>query len=98
MKAYRLFLIGSALLLALISLASIRHTLAHADLRRSDPAAGAILDRPPMEVSVWFSAPLSTGSKLSVFDAQFQSVDKGETFIDASDATRMRVELVPLTP
>ncbi len=98
MKAYRFPLIGSVLVLILITMTPIRLTQAHADLRRSDPAAGAVLDRAPMEVSAWFSSPLSTGSKLSVFDAQFQAVDGGETFIDASDATRMRVELVPLSP
>jgi len=73
-------------------------TLAHASLVRSDPAPDAKLDQPPMEVSVWFSEPLSTGSNLTVFDTQFQSVDTGDTFIAASDATLMRVELKPLTP
>jgi methionine-rich copper-binding protein CopC len=75
---------------------SFTHALAHAALVRSDPPAGATLDRAPSEVFVWFSEQLSTGSKLTVFDSQFQAVDKGETFIDASDTTLMRVQLAPL--
>jgi copper resistance protein C len=99
MKAFRfsLLLASSSLLLTAAFIFSSR-TLAHAELRRSDPEAGAVLDRSPMEVSAWFSSQLSTGSKIGVFDGQFQVVDKGETFIDASDATRMRAEVVSLSP
>lgn len=77
---------------------SLVHVLAHASLVRSDPSAGATVDRAPSEVFVWFSELLSTGSKLAVFDGQFQAVDKGETFIDASDTTLLRVQLAPLGP
>src|SRR5258708_5613723 len=99
MKRYPFLLVGLVSIFALTALTPpARPTLAHAELRRSDPAASAVLDRAPMEVSAWFSSPLSTGSKINVFGAQFQQVDKGETFIDASDATRMRVELVALSP
>src|SRR5262245_5681007 len=94
---FSLLLASCSLLLIAVLIFSTR-TLAHAELRRSDPEAGAVLDRSPMEVSAWFSSPLSTGSKIGVFDGQFQAVDKGETFIDASDATRMRAEVVSLSP
>ncbi|GEM_PF-3007123 len=90
-------LILSLLLIGLLFV-SLVHALAHATLVRSDPSAGATVDRAPSEVFVWFSEQLSTGSKLTVFDGQFQAVDKGETFIDASDATLMRVQLAPLGP
>lgn len=95
MKAYHLPLILVAIGLLFVTLSPI---LAYAELRRSDPPSGAVLDRSPVEVFVWFSEPLSTGSQLSVFDEQFQTVDKGKTFIDASDATLMRVQLAPLGP
>jgi copper resistance protein C len=101
MKPYRfpLLLILSSLLCTVVSILSSRTLIrAHAELRRSDPEAGAVLDRSPLEVSAWFSTQLSTGSKIGVFDGQFQAVDKGETFIDASDATRMRAEVMPLAP
>lgn len=95
MKPCHLPLVLIAVGLLFVTLSPI---LAYAELRRSDPTSGAMLDRSPVEVFVWFSEPLSTGSKLSVFDEQFQAVDKGETFIDASDATLMRVQLAPLGP
>jgi methionine-rich copper-binding protein CopC len=95
MKSYQLSVILIAVGLLFVALSPIA---ANAELRRSDPSSGAVLERSPVEVFVWFSEPLSTGSKLSVFDEQFQPVDKGKTFIDASDATLMRVQLVPLGP
>jgi methionine-rich copper-binding protein CopC len=105
MKRRRLvfLLIGIGSLSSLISslcalFIPARPALAHAELRHSDPAPGATLDRPPTEVFVWFSMPLSTGSKLSVYDGQFQVADKGETFIDASDARLMRIRLGSIGP
>jgi methionine-rich copper-binding protein CopC len=86
------------LILLLLAAASTTPLFAHAELKRSDPAAGSTLDHSPTDVFLWFSQPLSTGSKISVFDTQFQAVDKGTTFIDASDATLMRVQLNPLVP
>jgi methionine-rich copper-binding protein CopC len=95
MKAYHLSAILTAIGLLLVTFTPV---VANAVLRRSDPSSGAVLDRSPVEVFVWFSETLSTGSQLSVFDEQFQPVDKGKTFIDASDATLMRVQLAPLGP
>jgi methionine-rich copper-binding protein CopC len=94
MKICRILLLIVTGLLAL----TVIPALAHAELLRSDPAAGAVLDHAPAEVFAWFSQPLSTGSRLSVFDSQFQPVDKGQTFIDASDATLMRTQVQPLAP
>ncbi len=95
MKTYRVLLILSSVLLLALSLSSVS---AHAELTRSDPAAGAVLDTPPSEVFAWFSQALSTGSKLDVFDGQFHAVDDGQTFIDASDATLIRIRLGTLAP
>jgi len=82
---------------ALLPLVAIP-ALAHAMLRRSDPPADAELDSPPLQVSAWFSQALTTGSRLSVFDSQFQAVDSGQTFIDASDATLMQIKLASIGP
>ena len=98
MKRLQFFLPLIVLGLLLASLAPLAPALGHASLVRSDPSAGEVVDRAPSEVFVWFSQQLSTGSKLTVFDGQFQAVDKGETFIDASDATLMRIQLAPLGP
>jgi methionine-rich copper-binding protein CopC len=95
MKSYRFSLMLVAIGLLCVTQFPI---LAYAELRRSDPPSGAVLDHSPDEVFVWFSEPLSTGSKLSIFDEQFQPVDKGMTAIDASDATLMRKQLAPLGP
>lgn len=93
------FLASAPLFVIILALiAPIVPALAHAELRRSDPAAGDTLDRAPAEIFLWFTQPLSTGSKINVFDNQFQNVDMGETFIDASDATLMRAKLGSLAP
>jgi methionine-rich copper-binding protein CopC len=95
MKLYKLFIL--LIWLAIVSLIAIP-TLALSKLHRSDPPADAILNHSPAEVFVWFSEPLSTGSNLIILDDQFQRVDKGQTFIDASDATLMRVQVNYLWP
>jgi methionine-rich copper-binding protein CopC len=96
MKIIRRLLPILAIGLSLFSI--ITPVLAHAALVHADPSPGAVLDRAPSVVFAWFSQPLSTGSHISIFDDQFQPVDKGQTFIDASDATLMRTELNPLAP
>lgn len=97
MKTYRsLFLMIFVIIGPLLGV--LQSVVAHAMLRRSDPAADAVLDSSPSEVLAWFSEALSTGSRLSIFDSNFRPVDKGATFIDASDATLMRIQLNALPP
>src|SRR5260221_1930187 len=99
MKTYRsLFLMIFVTMDIGLLLFAVQTVIAHAALVRSDPPADGVLDSSPPEVFVWFSQALSTGSHLSVFDSRFQSVDKGSTFIDASDATLMRAQLNSLPP
>src|SRR6187399_1642202 len=95
MKTYRFLF--PILLIGLLLLNAIP-VVSEPKLRRSDPASDALLDGPPSEIFVWYSEALSTGSNLTIFDEQFQSVDKGQTFIDASDATLMRAPLTQLPP
>jgi copper resistance protein C len=95
MKKYKLFIL--LLLFGIVGLSLIPiHALSK--LHRTDPAPDAVLNQPPSEVFVWFSEPLSTGSNLTILDDQFQRVDKGQTFIDASDATLMRAQVNYLLP
>ncbi|MEP7289575.1 MAG: copper resistance CopC family protein [Chloroflexota bacterium] len=98
MKPYYSLLVMIIFVIVVIGPSMGRYALAQSILRRSDPALDAVLDRPPSEVFVWFTEPLSTGSRLNVFDDQFQDVDKGQTFIDASDATLMRAQIRDLSP
>jgi methionine-rich copper-binding protein CopC len=95
MKIYRPLFLLACFGLLLLTLHSV---LAHAALVRSDPSADAIVDSSPPEIFVWFSQALSTGSHLQIIDSQFREVDKGSTFIDASDATLMRIQLNGLPP
>ena len=94
MKFHRCLAFSACLIL--VCLATIVPALAHAALVRADPAPDAILDRAPSVVYTWFSQPLSPGSHLNIFDAQFQIVDKGNTVIDTHDSTLMRVDLADL--
>ncbi len=87
-------LISIVLLLAI----GVQWVLAHAELRRSEPSAGAVLDRAPSEVLIWYSSKLKPGGKISILDTQFRAVEKGETSIDSTDTTLMRVPLSPLAP
>src|SRR5579859_8190884 len=96
MKISRFLLSGMCLMM--VCLAMIVPAFAHAALVRADPAPDAILDRAPSAVYTWFSQPLSPGSHLSIFDAQFQTVDKGDTGIDDHDPTLMRVDIDDLAP
>jgi len=84
--------------LVMVCLAMIVPALAHAALVRADPAPDAILDRAPSAVYTWFSQPLSAGSRLSIFDAQFQTMDKADTVIDDHDSTLMHVDVTDLGP
>jgi methionine-rich copper-binding protein CopC len=95
MKLYRF--VASITLIGIL-LFNVLPVTSEAKLRRSDPAPDAVLDRAPSEIFVWYSEPLSTGSSLNIFDEQFQPVDRGQTFIDASDATLMRAPLKQLAP
>jgi methionine-rich copper-binding protein CopC len=95
MKFYKPFIL--LMWLAIIGLFAIP-AVALSKLHRSDPSPDAVLNQSPSEVFVWFSEPLSTGSNLTILDDQFQRVDKGQTFIDASDATLMRAQVNYLWP
>ena len=71
--------------------------LAHAELRRAVPAAGATLSSAPAEVLVNFSEPLeSPFSSLIVRDAAGKRVDKADAHVDPADRATMRVSLQPV--
>ncbi len=96
MKFQRRFAFSVCLII--VCVATLVPALAHAALVRADRAPDAILDRAPSSVYTWFSQPLSPGSHLKLFDAQFQVVDKGDTVIDDHDSTLMHVDLADLAP
>lgn len=74
---------------------------AHAILVKSEPADGAILNRPPERVIAWFSQELDTGSSsLRLLDAAGRQVDNGDGGVDLNDPdhTSMIVTLPATLP
>jgi methionine-rich copper-binding protein CopC len=83
MKISRFLFPGICLSALMVGLATT--VLAHTSLDHADPAPDSILDRAPSAVYTWFLQPLNPGSHLSIFDAQFQSVDTTLMHIDLND-------------
>ena len=71
---------------------------AHAAFVRSDPAPGANLDKPPQQVTIWFSQELAKDSGIKVFDKAGQRVDLDNTQVSLADPKSMTVGLRPLSP
>ncbi len=78
----------------LYSVWTVFPVLAHALLIRSNPAANAVLEQPPVQVELFFSEPLEPElSSIHVLDSNGVSVDVGDVRVDPSDPTRMTVSL-----
>src|SRR5690349_11031215 len=75
-----------------------RPVIAHANLVRSEPAAGAVLDSAPDTVKLWFSeVPEPSLSRVELFDrAGNMAVGVGPLQIDSRDATLLSARLPPL--
>lgn len=67
---------------------------AHGVLIRSNPAANAVLEQPPVQVELFFTETLEPRlSSIQVFDSNNAAVDAGDVRVDPSDPTRMTVTL-----
>jgi copper transport protein len=67
---------------------------AHALLLRSNPAANAVLEQPPVQVELFFSEALEAQlSTIKVFDSNSLSVDAADVRVDPADPTRLTVSL-----
>lgn len=71
---------------------------AHAAFVRSDPAPGANLDKPPQQVTIWFSQELAKDSEIKVFDKAGARTDLDNTQVSFADPKSMSVGLRPLSP
>lgn len=69
---------------------------AAATLRHSDPRPDSTQDRSPMEVLTWFSVPITAGSDLRIFDADFTDMANGKPEIDPNDVTLLRLPVISL--
>jgi copper transport protein len=86
--------IGLILLVLFYSAWAVPSAHAHALLVRSNPAANAVLEVPPVQVEIFFSEPLEeNSSSIKVFDSNQVSVDVGDVRVDPVDPTRLTVSL-----
>ena len=86
-----------ALLLAVPLAAAPGMAQAHAFPKTAEPAIDSTVSPAPHEVKIWFTGKLEPAfSKIEVRDAAEAAVDRGDTAVDAQDATLMQVSLKPL--
>ncbi len=100
MRATRLWGALPALLTAFIYLALTPVTAsAHANLDRSDPAAGTDLDQPPAQVQLEFSEAVDGSfSRVQLLNAQGQQVDRGDSHVAPNDPLSLVVSLPSQMP
>jgi methionine-rich copper-binding protein CopC len=87
-------------LLAVAALAlSGTAAFAHAFLDHADPPVGRTVPAAPAAVRLWFTERLEMKlSRVLVFDAHDQRVDRNDSHGDANDPTEIAVSLLPLAP
>jgi methionine-rich copper-binding protein CopC len=70
---------------------------AHAFLDHADPKVGSTVTASPAVVKIWFTEELEGAfSKIKVFDAKGQEVDKKDPKVDSTDKAVMTVSLPKL--
>src|SRR3954471_9531758 len=84
----------SILLTLLLLLLLARPAEAHANLVRSEPSAGALLDSAPKELVLEFSEELDAGfSRVQLYNSKNQVINPGPGLIDPSAPTIIRLTL-----
>jgi len=72
---------------------------AHAFPDHADPKVGSKIATAPAAVKIWFTEKLDpASSRIRVFAAAGQAVDKGGTHLAPTDASLLVVDLPPLKP
>lgn len=72
---------------------------AHAFLDRADPRVGSTVKTPPGQVRIWFTERLEPAfSSVRVVNDDGERIDRGNSQVDPSDLTLLRVSLPPLPP
>jgi copper resistance protein C len=94
MKAFAKLLLTACTLLLVI-----QGSWAHAFVDHAQPAVGSQIHSPPTQVKIWYNENLEPAlSKIQVFDASGQEVDKRDTKIDQSNGAVLTVSLLDLKP
>jgi copper resistance protein C len=82
-----------------ILLVGLARVEAHAFLDHASPAVGSKVDGSPPEVKVWFTEKLEPAfSKLQIFNAAGEQVDKRDQRCDPHNAALLIVSVPPLKP
>jgi hypothetical protein len=91
---------GLCVALAVIGLIGMSSSaFAHAQLKKSAPAANASVKVAPQEVTLWFSEALEPNfCEVEVLDSAGNRVDEGRATADAGDRKVLHVALKPLAP
>jgi copper resistance protein C len=77
----------------------IQGSWAHAFVDHAEPAVGSQIHGAPARVEIWFTEKLEPAlSKIQVFDASGQEVDKRDVKIDQSNPALLTVSLPELKP
>lgn len=72
---------------------------AHAFLDRADPRVGSTVRTPPTQVRIWFTESLEPAfSSVQVVNEAGQRVDQGDSQVDPSNPTLLRISLPSLPP
>lgn len=72
---------------------------AHAFLERADPRVGSSAKSPPAQVRLWFTESLEPAfSSVQVVNEAGQRMDKGDSQLDPSNLTLLRISLPSLPP
>jgi copper resistance protein C len=94
MKAATTLLLTACTLLLLV-----QGGWAHAFLDHAQPAVGSQIHSAPAQVKIWFTEKLEPAlSKIQVFNASGQEVDKRDVKINKSNAAVLTVSLPELKP
>lgn len=93
----------AALIIALFNLmlwvAAPHPALAHAVPDRAEPEVGAVINKSPVHVRIWFDGVLEPlFSTLQVRNTSGEQVDRGDGHVDKSDPTLLEGSLPPLPP
>jgi methionine-rich copper-binding protein CopC len=76
-----------------------RPALAHAHLVKSQPTKGAVVQKAPSTLVLWFSEPLEPSfSTIEVTDRAGHHVEQGKATLDPGDPKVLRVSLQTLPP
>lgn len=84
---------------AVVALLTATAALAHAFIDHADPPVGRTVHPAPAAIRLWFTQELEPAfSRVQVFDANDQRVDRNDSHVDPKDRTELAASLKPLPP